>query len=854
MPLFDDLTITYSPDDNMHDLTEVLVGADSDEILIWDVSEGGYRKIKRSNLIKNLTIYGLSLADFLEITESVAPVNPVADRQRLYLTVTGLLRVVDELGGTRDIITTTDIQTMTNKTLTSPHLTTPLIDDGDTGLSITSADQTHAAPTATIPDLGDAADEFVMRDVAQSLSQKTLDTPHLDTPLIDGYVDFNEEAAPAAPGVSIGRLYYKTDHKFWYKDDLGIEKEIGSGGAGGINYCDNPDAEVDTTGWATYDDGAVAVPVDGDGGAPDSTFTRDTTSTALLLPLRGAASFLWDAGAAANRQGEGVSYDFDIDPIDQTKMCSISFDWLANCILAEGDFIVYIYDVTNSALIQPVPYKLPGTVANAKCSWAGEFQAAYNSVNYRFIIHRAVTTVTDFGLYFDNFEFGPNEIKQGVPVVDAVSKTMTISNITATITTFMSKMGQRARFEFKVTVTNAATGNITLGMPSGMSIDTASMPATPQCGIAQGYDATGNTVIGMIEVASATTLLIRSSANAVGEYWDADEPFTWANGDFIYGWFDVPILGWSSNCQVSNDAETRVVACEAYLSSDQTGIDTNSTYKKINFNAVSLDTHGSWDTAAYKYVVKVPGIYQIECRISLDNTNILAARYWVDLYVNGVGDVRRGEELIPESESYVSLPLHTVMNLKAGDYLEFYVVGVADHSVNKLTAVGGVHLTRCSIVRLSGPSQIAASEKVYVHYTTNAGQNITSGLDTLINFEDKVNDSHGAVTIGASWKFTAPKAGIVNYSAGLCLDMVSGAFDGTGERIAIHVYKNGVKYHSTSIRPSASSVYPNISISGSDYANAGDYYNIYFYQDCGETNALYAGSTTPYNHIMFSME
>lgn len=29
---------------------------------------------------------------------------------------------------------------------------------------------------------------------------------------------------------------------------------------------------------------------------------------------------------------------------------------------------------------------------------------------------------------------------------------------------------------------------------------------------------------------------------------------------------------------------------------------------------------------------------------------------------------------------------------------------------------------------------------------------------TRIDFEDKIEDSHGAVTIGASWKFTAPKA------------------------------------------------------------------------------------------------
>ena len=90
------------------------------------------------------------------------------------------------------------IQTLTNKTLTTPTiasftnaththtdaasggaltgvvLTTPLIADGDTGVSITSADQTHAAPTITIPDIVDAADVFCVLDTTQTLTNKTI--------------------------------------------------------------------------------------------------------------------------------------------------------------------------------------------------------------------------------------------------------------------------------------------------------------------------------------------------------------------------------------------------------------------------------------------------------------------------------------------------------------------------------------------------------------------------------------------------------------------------------------------------------------------------------------------------------
>jgi hypothetical protein len=66
--------------------------------------------------------------------------------------------------------------------LASPVLTTPLIADGDKGVTVTSANQTHATPVVTIPNIGDAADEFVMKDTAQTLTNKTLTTPVITLP------------------------------------------------------------------------------------------------------------------------------------------------------------------------------------------------------------------------------------------------------------------------------------------------------------------------------------------------------------------------------------------------------------------------------------------------------------------------------------------------------------------------------------------------------------------------------------------------------------------------------------------------------------------------------------------------
>lgn len=89
-----------------------------------------------------------------------------------------LVAAINELDGDNAAFATkTGVETLTNKTLTSPTITTMLINDGDAGLTVTSADQTHATPVATIPDIGDAADTFVMCDTAQTLTNKTLTTP-----------------------------------------------------------------------------------------------------------------------------------------------------------------------------------------------------------------------------------------------------------------------------------------------------------------------------------------------------------------------------------------------------------------------------------------------------------------------------------------------------------------------------------------------------------------------------------------------------------------------------------------------------------------------------------------------------
>lgn len=178
-------------------------------------------------------------------------------------------------------------------------------------------------------------------------------------------------------------------------------------GTGEVNYIENPDAEANTTGWATYADAAGSTPVDGTGGSPTVTWTRQNT-----VVLRGNQSFKLTKDGS-NRQGEGVSYDFSIKEQDVSKKLKIQFDFKTNedAAYASGDLTVYIYDVTNSTLITPVDTDI--------IDGQNIYQTSFNSTtstSYRLIFHIATTNASAWDAYIDNVIVGPGMTSQGAVV------------------------------------------------------------------------------------------------------------------------------------------------------------------------------------------------------------------------------------------------------------------------------------------------------------------------------------------------------------------------------------------------------------------------------------------------------
>lgn len=169
------------------------------------------------------------------------------------------------------------------------------------------------------------------------------------------------------------------------------------GQASSRNFIANSGAEKNTRGWVTYADAAGTTPVNGTGGAPTVTLTRSTSS-----PLAGNASFVITKDAA-NRQGEGASYDFTVEPADSTNAAQnliVDLYYASGGAFTAGsssDVRLYLYDVTNSVLLTPELTYFNGSSGRLQTTF---LTSAFSS-SYRLIFHVATTSAAAWTLKID---------------------------------------------------------------------------------------------------------------------------------------------------------------------------------------------------------------------------------------------------------------------------------------------------------------------------------------------------------------------------------------------------------------------------------------------------------------------
>ena len=327
----------------------------------------------------------------------------------------------------------------------------------------------------------------------------------------------------------------------------------GGSGSGEINYVDNSGAEdASTAGWVLYNDGSVAAPVDGTGGSANVTFARTTSGGEVIRDL---ASFKLTKDAV-DRQGEGVSYDFSISDADKNKLLKVEAEYRTIGTCADGDFGVFVYDVTAASLVSVSSNLLKAASGSSKAlvSWP----TSANS-DYRVIFHVASTSASACALALDTVIVGPGKLTIQPVVTDwqsyplpAVPGEFTASSTDAE----WKRDGDSIEVQLLIVLSSVVSGTVVFDeadtLPPGLSCDQSKMTATVPFGQWRALDAsaasTANDFSGNAAyIASISGWVLDTNAE---DTVDASVPFTWASSDGLRVTLRCPVTQWSSTSLV----------------------------------------------------------------------------------------------------------------------------------------------------------------------------------------------------------------------------------------------------------------------------------------------------------------
>lgn len=566
-----------------------------------------------------------------------------------------------------------------------------------------------------------------------------------------------------------------------------------------INYIPYGTIENNTTrGWSactlTWSGNAPS-------GAPTLTATQMAISASSVSPLSSLYSLLLTK-SAANAQYQGfVSDAFTIKREDLAKVLTGSFYYevASGTVDMSGSSTqsleIWVYNVNANQWIQPAGYRGlnqssgPGLVS---FTFQTDSTAANNS--YRIAVITQQTSTTAYTVKFDNFKVSPQTAPIGPVVTDFQSYTATTSGFnigtTGTATTRWRRVGDSIHVIGRYVAGGtgiSVSGDLRVFLPTGLSFDTSKISLSSTVGAFELHNA-GAYRYGGATLAVDTTQVafsIRQNAATLGNFAGTGTPEVgWFNAgnDEISFEFMAPITGWSSQVQLSNDTDTRVVDFKVVQSTNQSI--SNGVVTKVNFGSVIHDTHGSYSSANSWYVIPVSGYYDLKARVSFVY-NATGIRY-----------------IVAEKNSAQFLAVSPILaaTTSAGDYTtvvineEFYFDAGDRVYINAVQNSGGAlsvsngnasteNRTALSITRRSGPSVIAANETVAARYTCTQASSVSFTLPLQFNTRDY--DTHNAVTTGAGWKFTAPVSGkyLINV-----LMWISTGFT------TLDLYKNGVYF------------------------------------------------------------
>lgn len=517
---------------------------------------------------------------------------------------------------------------------------------------------------------------------------------------------------------------------------------LGGGGVGGINYIENYSLDDELTGYVAYADAAGENVVDGAGGSPTVTCTRNTTT-----PLRGLGDLKITVDAA-NRQGEGCSYDFTVDQADLEDVVTINFDMnTSDANYADGNLRMAIYNVTDTSLI-----RLNGSCEDVKGghkSYSCSFQTVASSSSYRLIWHVSSTNALGYSLYFDQISVGPTNTGGGGSGGEIYSQYT--SNSGATVTT-----GSVVKYE-DVTDASGSDYNTSTGIftvpKTGKYLVTASVRPSAAANTILSAQLDGSTFItGQSQTSDTSTVNI-----AYAVYATKDSEITIVNGSgsnltlnssTTYNTLTITYLGTSDEEHASSGSGQEV----AIFAEGGSGAALTANTENGDWTLVSETQAGLWTQTGPngKDTFNVPetGYYRISGKSNPNATSYLKT------YIDGVEQDKRigyngGTSVINFSSAYF---------FTKGQAINFRYSATNTPA----TSAANHYLEIIKISSAGGGSQ-DKTPTVAARYTSNNGQSLaTSGANFI--YEDLDYDTHNSYD-PITGVYTAPLTGYYQVNA-----------------------------------------------------------------------------------------
>lgn len=554
------------------------------------------------------------------------------------------------------------------------------------------------------------------------------------------------------------------------KAELGVER----------NYLTNGGCESATAGYSAFHTTFA-------GGIPTTITAGSTklsvTSTSLNV-LEGQASCQMLVTTAASSTGHGIITDpITIKDADLAKVIATQLDYNFISGIANVDVSgtstqtveVWIYNVGLASWYQPAGFASINTKGTAGQLVPGRtptitFQSDVSNVSnknqYRIAWIIKNDPLGTFSMNFDNVTFGRPTRNSGPAVTDFRSFPMIITGTVSDPTKASSPLydqavwsrdGDSMIIHYDYGHNNNAgaadgSGTYLFTLPSGVTIDTnkAIANSTNASGNLGSASVSGTNVgSGHAKAYDSTHLAIflEDVTSAVQSFWGTGYVGIAAADVRVSFTARVPIVGWSSDLQLSNDTDTRVVS--AKYTGDSGGY-TMSSLAPAQFNTQIYDDHAAVSTGMnWKFTAPVSGRYALKGTVF-----ITAGSSDIFLYKNGINT---NEAVTSTAVSTSGIePFNTTIDLNGGDYIDI-------RSTVNITQTANPSYTNIEIERISGPSVIAANENVVASYQSDDAATPTSNV---INYNTKLVDTHNAVVAGAGvWIFTAPVSGIYDIYA-----------------------------------------------------------------------------------------